>query len=443
MPNDLSPVCSSFDIAAQLNRSMERFTQPLIETLQQLIRIPSENIPPRGGEHACQLQIAEWLRELDIKPDIYDITAVDKLKDHPEFYPGRSYAARPNLNCVVKGSGTGRSLILSGHIDTVPADTPVEWRRTPFGGEFLDGRIFGRGAWDMKAGVAAHLTVLRILRECRIKLSGDLIFETVVDEEFGGANGTLAARLRGYGADAAVIGEPTSLKICPAQRGGRTLHILLKGDGGILTEDRPAGRVIDQLAYILSRLSDFRKKRQTRLTVDPYYANSQDPFAVWVTNIATGKWGWTQPISIPERCRIELYWQTMPHETEPDVERDFHQWWNETLLARPDLFYHQPVVESPMRWLPGSSIPPESPLVTEFAATVETHGLHPIIEGLDAPSDMYIFQKCFGIPAIMWGAKGAGAHQADEYVEIDSLVIATRLLAHFVCRWCGVESIVI
>jgi len=412
----------------------------LVGTLQELVRIPSENLPPAGNECACQAYVAACLRQLCLQLDVYDISDVDALPRHPEYYPGRHYEGRPNVNAVLKGSGAGRSLILSGHIDTVPADTPVEWRHPPFGAEVRDGRLFGRGAWDMKAGVAMNLTVLRAIADLGLRLRGDLIFETVVDEEFGGVNGTLAARLRGYNAEAAVIGEPTSLRVCPAQRGGRTLHVLLQGQGGILSSGQASGRAVEQLSYVLAKLPEFAAGRSRRVGVDPYYRNSPEPFAVWVTNIATGRWGWTQPITIPERCRVEIYWQTMPEERREDVEAEFFAWWNAILDQRPDLFAMRPTVELPMRWLPGCSIPPDSPLVREFSRTAAELGVPAGVEGLDAPSDMYIFQRCFNTPALMWGPAGGNAHQADEFVEIDSLVKATRVLLHFVARWCGVEA---
>jgi acetylornithine deacetylase len=94
-----------------------------------------------------------------------------------------------------------------------------------------------------------------------------------------------------------------------------------------------------------------------------------------------------------------------------------------------------------MRFLPGCATPPDTPLVTEFAATAANLNMTAAIEGLDAPSDMYVFSRCFGTPAIMWGPSGGGAHQANEHVEVDSLVAATRALAHFVCRWCGVKEL--
>jgi acetylornithine deacetylase len=424
-----------------LNDSLRDQEGWLVATLSKLVQTASENLPPLGNENACQLQIAEWLRELEIEPDVYELADVPELPRHAEYWPGRDYANRPNVNGILKGKGGGRSLILSGHVDTVPADSPAPWAYPPFGAVIEDGRLFGRGAWDMKAGLAMNLAVLRALRQAGIVLAGDLIFESVVDEEFGGVNGTLAGRLRGYNADAAIIGEPTSLRICPAQRGGRTLHITLHGAGGILAGKQVGGRAVDQLTYVLGRLPELKERRTTRVGVHPYYTNSAEPFAVWVTNIATGKWGWTQPITVPEVCKVELYWQAMPDETREEVEGEFLDWWSEVTRARPDLFAAKPVIEWPMRFLPGCATPPDAPLVTEFAATAANLNMTAAIEGLDAPSDMYVFPRCFGTPAIMWGPSGGGAHQANEHVEVDSLVAATRALAHFVCRWCGVKEL--
>ena len=430
MPNPLD---------ARLDATLEKLRPELLRTLRDLVRIPSENLPPQGNESACQSYVAGRLRELEIEPDVYALSEVEGLTRHPEYWPGREYRNRPNVNGVLKGSGGGRSLILSGHIDTVPADTPVEWTRDPFGAEIDGQRLFGRGCWDMKAGVAMNLTVLRALREAGVRLAGDVIFETVVDEEFGGVNGTLAGRVRGYRADAAVVGEPTCLRICPAQRGGRTVHILLSGEGGILGDKAPA-RAVDQLTYVLARIPELEQVRQRRVAVHPYYVNSKEPFAVWVTNIATGRWGWTQPITVPERCRVELYWQAMPDETGEEVMTEFTTWWNQVIAARPDLFASAPQVSLPMRWLPGSAIPPDSPLVVEFASAAASAGVPAAVEGEDAPADMYIFQKCFSIPAIMWGPDGGRAHQSDEYVEVPSLETATRVLARFVCQWCGLTG---
>ncbi len=209
---------TSLELQRTLADYVERRQDRLVEITRELIRIPSENIPPRGSEGACQTWIAQKLAACGLQPDLYSLSEVSGLATHPLYFPGRNYTDRPNLGARRKGSGGGRSLLLSGHIDTVPRGTQ-DWTRDPFGGEVDGNRIFGRGSNDMKAGVAINLFVMECVTELALPLSGDLLFETVVDEEFGGSNGTLAGRLRGYNADAAILAEPSSLRICPAQRG--------------------------------------------------------------------------------------------------------------------------------------------------------------------------------------------------------------------------------
>src|SRR5579872_2239221 len=160
----------------------------LIELTRDLIRIPSENTPPSGAERACQEYIAKTLRSSCWNPELYKLSDVKGLTQHPLFQPGRDYDDRPNLGARRKGNGRGRSLVLSGHIDTVPRGTQP-WTRDAFGGEVDGNRIYGRGSNDMKAGVAMNLFVAESLPELGLQLAGDLVFETVIDEEFGGVNG--------------------------------------------------------------------------------------------------------------------------------------------------------------------------------------------------------------------------------------------------------------
>jgi acetylornithine deacetylase len=129
----------------------------------------------------------------------------------------------------------------------------------------------------------------------------------------------------------------------------------------------------------------------------------------------------------------------MPEESGDEAHADFANWWEATLNARPDLFRNRPAFQFPMRWLPGCAIPADHPFVKELQCAARASGHEPAVEGLDAPSDMYIFQKCFNMPAVMWGPSGANAHQADEYVDLESLVQATRALLQMVHRWCGIE----
>src|SRR5579872_645814 len=233
----------SLDSALQkrLSSYVDDHQDNLVAIIQDLVRIPSENTPPVGNEEAVQQHIARFLRAHGLETDLYHFHEVKGLQEHPLFWPGREYGNRPNVDARRKGKGGGRSLVLTGHIDTVPRGTQP-WTRDAFGGEVEGNKLYGRGSNDMKGGVGTSLFVLEAIEKLGIQLKGDLIIETVSDEEFGGVNGTLAGRVRGYNADAAIITEPSFLRICPAQRGGRTVHIKLSSTGGVLPEGKfPTG----------------------------------------------------------------------------------------------------------------------------------------------------------------------------------------------------------
>jgi len=419
---------------------VESHRKRLVEIIQDLVRLPSENMPPTGNEEACQRYVAEFLRQQGWQPAVYYLRDVKGLREHPLFWPGRDYSRRPNVGARKPGQGGGRSLVLSGHIDTVPRGSQA-WTRDPFGGEVEGNQLYGRGSNDMKGGVGTNLFIVEALRELGLELRGELVFETVVDEEFGGVNGTLAGRLQGFNAEAAVISEPSFLRICPAQRGGRTAHITLQASGGVLTECKLPSGVVDQLRYFLAKVQDFAEQRRKKVHVHELYSHHTDPVPVSITKVFTSPWGTSEPITIPETCKIEMYWQMMPGEKQEEVEREFFQWFEGITAAAPELFSTKPQVEFPIRWLPGSSISRSEPLVKELAGSAaKVLGEEPAIVGIEGPCDMYVFHQGFGIPAVLWGARGGNTHAADEYLEIDSVVAATKTLLVFLCRWCGVAG---
>lgn len=368
---------------------------------------------------------------------MYGLDDVPGLEHHPLYWKGRDYRNRPNVGARREGAGGGRSLLLSGHIDTVPRGTQP-WTRDAFGGQIEGDRLYGRGSNDMKGGVGTNLFVVEAVERLGIKLRGDLVFETVVDEEFGGVNGTLAGRLRGFNADAVIISEPSFLRICPAQRGGRTAHITLRAAGGVLTDGRfPAG-VVDQLTHFLACVKKFAEQRRGKVRTHEMYVHHTDPVPVSITKVFTSPWGTREPITTPEICKIEMYWQAMPGELQDAIEREFFEWFDAMIAGAPELFATRPEVEFPIRWLPGSSILKSEPLVNELCGcATAVLGHEPPVVGIEGPCDMYVFHQAFGIPAVLWGARGGNTHGADEYLEIDSAVMAAKTLLTFVSRWCG------
>ncbi|MEP7366316.1 MAG: M20/M25/M40 family metallo-hydrolase [Acidobacteriota bacterium] len=421
---------------SQIIRYVEENRERLFQIAGDLVRLNSENMPPAGREGECQRYGAALLRGCGWEPELYELSEVAGLREHALFAGNREYAGRPNLAARRRGTGGGRSLVLSGHVDTVPRGTQP-WTRDAFGGAMEGGRVYGRGSVDMKAGVALNLFMAEAVVGLGMRLAGDLTVEAVIDEEFGGVNGTLAGRLRGYRADAAIVTEPTSLRVCAGQRGGRTVHISFSARGGILNDNGGRGGVVEQLTHFLVRLRDFAERRNRGVRVHPLYAGCSDPVPVSVTRIFTAPWGTGEPITIPEECKVELYWQLMPGEGQAEVEAEFFEWFDSMITAAPELFGRWPVVEFPIRWMPGSAVDVGEPVVTELAACAAVAlGAPAVIAGIEGPCDLFVFHE-FGIPAVLWGPAGGNVHAADEYVELDSLASAAKVLLLFVARWCG------
>ena len=403
----------------------------LSELIADLVRRPSENKPPHGFEGECQKYTAAHLERYGAQVLVYEPDQAPGITDHGLFWPGRNYKGRPNVAGKIAGAGDGRSLILSGHIDTVPVGSEP-WNFDPFGAEIRGDRLYGRGANDMKAGVATNLFVAEALSDMGVELKGDLTVETVVDEEFGGVNGTLAGRLMGIVADAAVISEPSFLRICPAQRGGRTVHLTFSAPNDGVLGRRAGQTVMEQLREFLDALEEFRQHRRKQSPGHTLYAHLEDPVPVNVTRIFTAPWGMSEPTNTPSTCRVELFWQAMPGESLADIDHAFLIWLRR--LTTPPAFHY------PIRWLPGSAIAADHALVSEFSAAAEpVFGAAPVVQGIEGPCDMYVFHE-FGVPAVLWGARGANTHNPDEYVELSTVERAAAALLSFVCRWCGVAS---
>ena len=204
--------------------AIDQHRDEITSYLQKLISFQSVT----GQEGEIQAFAAETMRELGLIVDVFE-PDVDRLRSYPGFLePDLPFDGRPNVVGTWKGTGGGRSLLLNGHIDTVPLDPLSEWKTDPLAGEITDGKVVGRGASDMKSGVAAMTMAVQILKQMGVQLKGDVILEYVVDEERTGL-GTLACVDRGYSADAGICCETSDLNLMPACIGRMWFTVNLKG----------------------------------------------------------------------------------------------------------------------------------------------------------------------------------------------------------------------
>ena len=257
------------NVKEKVNEWIDNNQNEVIELLQELIRKPSVNAyfdeeEQYKGEGKAQQCLREYLDEMGMKTE-FQYPDAEELKEYegkPGYYADHKFENRPNLVGTLKGEGGGRSILLSGHIDVVQRGG--DWTMDPFGGELKDGKIYGRGAVDMKGGIAAMTVAVKAIQKAGFKLKGDVKIGTVVDEEAGGM-GSLAMIAAGNRADACVISEPTNLKIAPLCRGILWGKLIIEARAGhieLKQGDWRTGGAVDGIAKGRMYLKAFENRNK-------------------------------------------------------------------------------------------------------------------------------------------------------------------------------------
>jgi len=423
---------------AQLTARVDVLRPELMRVLSDLVRIPTVHTPPRGAEKKGQEYLAAEFRKLGLEPDLYDIDQAPGIRTHPLRHAPHDIRDRWNLAVKIPGQGGGRSLILNGHMDTVPP-SEFPWKRDPFKLVLEENRLYGLGSCDMKASLAIMYILARVLRESGVRLRGDLILESVCDEEDGGVHGTIAQRLRGYHADAALALEPSALTIFNMHKGGYLPEVRLEEPAaGINLNKEVIPKLPKMLHTYLREIEELGGMRARTVRIPPEYKHQQQPVSVWICKIVSGLWGKSVPIAIANQVQIFVYLQTVPGEPLELVRNQFQTWNSEISKKYPDLFPKPPAFEFTMRQMEPSFVPSDHPLVTTLSRSIEAQtGKKPNIQGSPAPCDMFAFNNHFNIPCAWFGPGGGNAHAPDEYVEPDSVVDCAKCLLRFLGDWCG------
>lgn len=419
-----------------------------ISLLQALVRVPSVNpffsgytVPSREGE--VQDVLAARLAALDAQIDRWEPNADDLAKHAggPGYYPGRDFRGRPNLAATLPGSGGGRSLLLLGHVDVV---SPGEgWSVDPFAAVRRDGTIVGRGAADMKGGWAAALSAIEILADLGLRLRGDVIFASVVDEEAGGM-GTLAMVDRGYHADGAIIPEPTDLVVAPLCRGilwgrvtipGRASHIEMPQphwrDGGAVDAIVLGRAILDEIDKLNACWAADPRKQHPLLPL---------PCQVSVSMLDAGEF----PTAFAGEMRITFDAQYLPAEKDErglggHVKAELEEFFADQASRSEWLQQHPPRIE----WLVDADCgetPADHPLPVLLESATRAAGATTHVEGMCSHTDMGLLVNA-GIPTVNFGPGAPSvAHQPDEHISEDDLLAATIALALTIAEWCGADQ---
>jgi acetylornithine deacetylase len=399
--------------------------------------------PPRA-EAEVQRLLAERLASAGFEVDVFEPDAA-ALQGRPLVPQGLEFAGRPQLVARIAGSGGGRSLLLNGHIDVVPADEAEGWTSPPFAPEVRDGRLYGRGSCDMKGGVAAMVVAAEALAR-RGVLAGDLLVATNTDEESSGAGG-VALVDRGVRADGAIVTEPTGFDVWVSCRGSTYATITVPGRAGHAeiahSGWRQGGAVnaIEKAEVVLGALRSVRERWAADPSLEHPRLSRPD---VVPTVITAGDW----PVTIPGQARISVAVTFLPAQADADgwastVEREVSEAIAEACASDEWLAEH-PVVVS---WWPNAVMPleldPELPIVTATCGAVAALGGKQRLGGLDSWYDGATFTLLAGTPAVGFGPSGLGrdgvsqAHAVDEHVPVSDLVRCAQVIAVAAIRFCG------
>jgi acetylornithine deacetylase len=399
----------------------------LLADLRDLIRHRSLG----GQEDSVQRWMAARMRRLGLDVDMWEIDFA-ALAAHPSF--SMEVPRDRGLGVVgTCGTGDGPVLIFNGHVDVVPIGDAAQWTVDPWDATVRDGVVLGRGACDMKGGLAAALAALTAIVGARVPLGGRVALHSVVAEEDGGA-GTLAAIVRGHRGDGALSMEPTERKLAPAHGGALTFRIRVPGRSahGCVREEGVSA--IETFRPVHDALLALERERNRRLR-QPLFDRYALPFALSIGRVQAGDW----PSSVPDLLICEGRYGVAPGERAADARHEFEAAVAGAAGRHPYLREHPPAVE----WWGGQFMPARTAddaavVRTTAAAIADVTGAPPAIEGMPYGADMRLLVNDAGIPTVLFGPGDVRkAHQPDESVPLDDLLIVARTLALIALRFCA------
>jgi acetylornithine deacetylase len=394
---------------------------------------------PARQERELQTVLAERLRALGADVDLWEPAPSD-VANHPLSGDWAfTFEGRPQLAARLRGSGGGRSLMFNGHIDVVPAAIDDGWDHDPFVPEVRDGRITGRGACDMKGGIAAMIIAAETVAQAG-GLAGDLVVCTNTEEESGGT-GALACARRGVTADFIIVTEPTGLEVWPACRGSVYAAVEVPGRAGHTEQEHPHWReggavnAIDKAGHLLAGVDRLRADWRSRAA---FRHPLLDPPDIVPIRLAAES-GWD--VTIPDRADLTLAVLLLPVQADADgwtrsvqleVEGYLRRWCDtDSWLAE-----HPPKFTWYMETNP-SETPVEADSVQALLGANGALGGPLTLGGLGSWYDGATFALETGSPSVMYGPRHIDwAHTINEYVPIDDLISCAQGLAVAAWRLC-------
>ncbi|KAM9866788.1 N-formyl-4-amino-5-aminomethyl-2-methylpyrimidine deformylase [Leucobacter aridicollis] len=421
------------ELAARILEAVDaNFDAQLAATID-LVEAPSL----RAQEEPAQDLMESRMRDLGLDVDRWTI-ASPELTAHPGYGPSTvDYTQMTNVvGTYAPRTDTGKSVILNGHIDVVPEGPEQQWSRSPWDAAVNDGWMYGRGAGDMKAGLIANLFAFDAIRAAGLELTGRVHLQSVVEEECTG-NGSLAALLRGYTADAVIISEPEEDALVRANVGVLWFTARIEGFPTHPREMANGFNAIDAAYGVISALRVLEETWNADRGNHRYFEDLDHPINFNFGGIQGGDW----PSSVPAWCEVRVRVATYPGVTADDAWREIVECVDGATLAADgsrafdvqltrDGFYAEGYVLEP-----GSDA---EALLEETHRTAFSREL----TSFTTPGylDGRVFVNYGGIPTLVYGPVSENIHGFDERVSIESIRKCTKSMALFLASWCGVTE---
>ena len=403
-----------------------------VRMLEELVAHPSL----LGHEQSVQAYMAETFASLGLRVDQFEIDE-EKIRQHAGYSPSIvSYEGRTNVVGIHQPSGPtrGRSLIFNGHVDVVPTGAEVLWTHPPFKPVIDGDRLYGRGAADMKAGIAAYTMAYAALRSLGLEPAAPVYFQSVVEEECTG-NGALACLVEGYRADAAIIPEPLG-GIMTCQLGVLWLALEVLGKPVHASVAQTGVGAIDFSLYLFSELKKLEQSWNEPANRYRNYAHHAHPINFNLGKIQGGEWA----SSVPSACRSDIRIGFYPDMNVARAKAEVEAVLAAAYAAHPahESLSYTVIYEGFQA--DGFDLDLESPIVTELSKCHRDIAGEPLEpSAFTGTTDAKFFNIYGQTPAVCYGPTGSSIHGIDEWVSIDSLMQVTAVLAVFMARWCGVN----
>jgi acetylornithine deacetylase len=422
-------------LSARIRDAVDARFAEQTDFLAELVRYPTL----RGEEAPGQDFMAAALRERGYGVDRFRIE-LDRIRNLPGFSRVPDSVSYENAYNVVgawrSDNPKGRSLIMNGHIDVVPAGPLDRWDSPPFEPRIADGWMYGRGAGDMKAGLAGLVYALDALRDAGWRPAADVYLQSVIEEECTG-NGALACVARGYRAEAALIPEPFNDRLVRAQVGpmwckvdlqGHPVHVLTTGTGAnAITASFPLMQAVHELIETWN--AEDRKH--------PAFAGVEHPINFNVGIIRGGDW----PSSVPAWCSFECRVATYPGQDMEAAKEEIRACIDEAARRDPFLANNPPVVDFHGLQAQGYVLTGGEDAEAALRGAHETAYGEPLEEiAITAATDSRFFGLNADIPSFVYGPRAEDIHGFNERVNLESVRRNTQAIALFVADWCGLEA---